>query len=376
MAKTGDLSRSVARAFAAAGWKVSRLASPLDSALTLLLLRRGGHRYVLGFRSGEPRPDRLVPLLAQTVLETQAAARKRSGSIKPLAVVGTDRVSSRLAEQVRRFRAGYADDVAIGLVDREGFRDFVGAGLEDLRAAPALDFPKRLPAPAAPGQLFSDLNQWMLKLLLAPRIPEQMLTAPRGPYRNASQLAAAAGVSVMTAFRLLERLRSLGFLEEAPAGLRLVRGEELMRQWQAACLLRLHELPAWWTLERDGGRLPSVLRSWREPRVCLGLHAAAQALGCGVVHGVPPHIYLEEVGLAALRRLGMTLEPVRRAVDVYLRIPVAPEAVFRGAVRREGVPVCDLIQVWLDVAAHPARGDLQAERLWRRFLGPAFEEAA
>ena len=43
--------------------------------------------------------------------------------------------------------------------------------------------------------LFSDLNQWMLKILLAPPlIPEGFLLAPRERYRNASQLAEAAGV--------------------------------------------------------------------------------------------------------------------------------------------------------------------------------------
>jgi hypothetical protein len=40
------------------------------------------------------------------------------------------------------------------------------------------------------GQLFSDLNQRMLKVLLAPELPEGLLSAPRGQYRNASQLAA------------------------------------------------------------------------------------------------------------------------------------------------------------------------------------------
>jgi hypothetical protein len=41
---------------------------------------------------------------------------------------------------------------------------------------------------------------------------------------------------------------------------------------------------------------------------------------------------------------------------------------------REGVPVADILQVWLDVAAHPARGAAQAEEIRRRALAAIFKE--
>ncbi len=37
--------------------------------------------------------------------------------------------------------------------------------------------------------LFSDLNQWMLKVLIGQRLPETLIAVPRDPVRNASQLA-------------------------------------------------------------------------------------------------------------------------------------------------------------------------------------------
>lgn len=64
------------------------------------------------------------------------------------------------------------------------------------------------------GQLFSDLNQWMLKVLLAPALPPEMLAAPRGEYRNASQLAEAAQISLMSAFRFLRQMKQEGFLDD------------------------------------------------------------------------------------------------------------------------------------------------------------------
>src|SRR6266542_4079636 len=88
----------------------------------------------------------------------------------------------------------------------EGFQWFRGPGLDSsMNAARGrAERRLRLRAPeAAASHLFSDLNQWMLKVLLAPRIPSDLLCAPRDDYRNPSQLAAASNVSVMSAFRFV-----------------------------------------------------------------------------------------------------------------------------------------------------------------------------
>ena len=66
-----------------------------------------------------------------------------------------------------------------------------------------------------------------------------LLHAPRGDYGNASELAVASKVSVMSAFRLVRHLRQEGFLEEHEEPLGLVRRKESLRRWQllicAAC---------------------------------------------------------------------------------------------------------------------------------------------
>jgi hypothetical protein len=49
-----------------------------------------------------------------------------------------------------------------------------------------------------------------------------------------------------------------------------------------------------------------------------------------------------------------------------VRVPKNPQAVFRAAVEREGVPAADILQVWLDVSNHPARGKDQADLLRKR----------
>jgi hypothetical protein len=85
------------------------------------------------------------------------------------------------------------------------------------------------------------------------------------------------------------------------------------------------------------------------------------------------HLYLERLDPDALRQLGLSLENPGQKPDVYLRIPDNPEAVFRAAVERDGVPVSDVLQVWLDVRNHPSRGKAQADEIRKKALSQLFK---
>jgi hypothetical protein len=242
-------------------------------------------------------------------------------------------------------------------------------------------------------QLFSDLNQWMLKVLLAPAIPESYLSAPRGHYEGASQLAAAAGVSVMSAFRFVEQFSKEGFMEQSSGRLRIVRAKELVNLWLGAGQKRNLEVPMRLILQRGKGALASALRSYtsasdispsqrrksrndlpsKHPRACLGLFAAAEQLGVGFVHGAEPHIYVERMNQELLSLLGLSANGADNQPDIYVRVPVNRESVFRGVVLKDGVPSSDIVQVWLDVSKHPSRGKEQADLIYKRILAPAFE---
>jgi hypothetical protein len=230
----------------------------------------------------------------------------------------------------------------------------------------------------------------MLKILLSRSLPDSLLSAPRGHYENASQLAEAAGVSVMSAFRLVRQLSEEGFLEER-SGLRLVRTEELLERWLRASHYRAQETPARWILTGAKNRFHAALRSYASrtapgrsgfqhagrvpPRFCLGLFAAAEVLGFKFVHGVQPHLYIERIDREALRELGLSLEPAGREADVFVRVPKYPGAVFPAALERGGVPTSDILQVWLDVSNHPARGKDQADLLRKRVLSQILDKA-
>jgi hypothetical protein len=382
------LGRIVASLFREEGWKVVEEPREKNVAPDFLVSGHGKKFVVELKRASEGRKDRVIPLLSQAALEAVHYSRVMPGHPVPLAIVGANRIPNSIAEEAKQFMREQAPEVAVGVVDLEGLRLFAGHGLEWLSSSRRPQSELRAPNVRAP-QLFSDLNQWMLKVLLAPRIPEVYLSAPRGRYQGASQLAEAAGVSVMSAFRFVEEFSKEGFLEPGGGVLRLVRLRELLNRWVAASQRRILEIPMCWVLHRGKKALRNAVRSYQSdeaiasadqlssprPRLCLGLFEAAEALGIGFVHGVKPHLYLERLNAAVLKDLGLSGNAEEEEADLYVRIPGNRECAFRGVVRKDGVPVSDILQVWLDVSQHPSRGKEQADLIWRRILSPALESS-
>lgn len=60
-------------------------------------------------------------------------------------------------------------------------------------------------------------------------------------------------------------------------------------------------------------------------------------------------------------------------------LPLSPMRFVSGsmstALIKNGLPVSDILQVWLDVGQHPAQGKEQADLIWRKILAPAFESS-
>jgi hypothetical protein len=84
-------------------------------------------------------------------------------------------------------------------------------------------------------------------------------------------------------------------------------------------------------------------------------------------------MYLERPDSAAFNAMGLVRAQANDPVHVVVRVPQWPRSVFRGAVVRDGISVSDILQVWLDVSEHPARGAEQADHIWSRVLQRAFE---
>jgi len=359
-----------------------------------LVVRRRGRQYAVELKIGvESRSDRLIPLLAAAILESRASARHVPDA-HALAVVAAPKVPERVIKELMAYASRVAPDAAVGVMDLEGRVEMRGPGLDGLSVVPQPSPEPRLAEPAHQlFDLFSDANQWMLKILLAQVLPEHLLRAPRSPVSSGAELAKLADVSAPSAFRFVRHLSEHEWLHQRMP-FRLVRIEELLRRWKAASVRPQREIRMRWLIpgrpgqgvkqaidaynagrssrenEAVHGRLSGAHRS---PRACLGLFAAAEALRLGHVRGVPQHLYLERLDPSAFEALGLSVARPGDPVDVVVRIPRWPRSLYRAAVEQDGALVSDIVQVWLDVAEYPARGLEQADEIWKRVLRPVAE---
>jgi hypothetical protein len=268
-----------------------------------------------------------------------------------------------------------------------------GDEVEGLRDAFATDNSPR-PARGSRFDLFSDLNQWLLKVLLARAFPPQLLAAPRGPIRTARQLAKLASVSEPTTSRFLAGLREGSWLSDDASLIRVRRVAELLERWRNSrgrgdhevgmrfvfppvdalndLRLRLNPWRPEWVNSPDTRPHASYPGGvvWNEqPRACFGLFAAVKTLAVSkvldrdLVHGAPVHVFAARIDAQLLDRLRLRRCEAGESVDVYVREPRAPESVFRAAVECRQVPCTDVLQCWLDVSHHAVRGEDQAREL-------------
>src|SRR5437867_9801016 len=127
------IERLLAHVFRDAGWSIKHRPRP-DRSGPGLRVQRGELEYVVEVKyASEARRDRMIPLLAQAILQAQAVARARPAAA-PLAVIGAPRISEALADEVRRFANEHAPGVAVGVMGLDGFRAFFGPSMEALSA--------------------------------------------------------------------------------------------------------------------------------------------------------------------------------------------------------------------------------------------------
>ena len=115
----------------------------------------------------------------------------------------------------------------------------------------------------------------------------------------------------------------------------------------------------------------------RHSEACIGLFAAASLLDSGHVADSPPWVYVRKLPKFPQQAWSELVEvSPGEPPQLFLKQAVTPESIFRGAVEVQGAWVSDILQVWLDVSSHPARGSEQADHLVRTVLAPVMGQDA
>jgi hypothetical protein len=344
--------------------------------------KRGAQRWWVSCVEAPQSWERMLsPLLSQAILESMTGAAS-SGAL-PLAVLVAPRLSASMLARLEAFAGRVAPKQAWIAGDGRGAVSFHFPGEPGLKPRRSPGPLPQSPRPRRQVNLFSDLHQWMLKVLLAPRFERRLLSAPREPsIRNARVLAEVADVSVPAAARFVHALDKAGHLDRAFGDLRLAEPARLLEAWRAAASSSYREEveaqfvrgpldEQAFSLLMGFGGLSASSHSWK---MAVGLFGACGALKLGHVSGGPRHLYVSSLDSRELEGLGLVVGGGGGRVDVVLRVPRFPESVFRGAVDASGMRVTDVLQCWLDVSHHRARGPEQADFLWRRAIAPALEE--
>lgn len=340
-----------------------------------LIARRGEREYAVEARVlRSVRADEVMGTLADAFVRL-----RHDGTVAglvPLILLIAPRWTPNMVRRIFDYRERYLGDCGVVVAELGGA---VHATVGDLRVVHEAPRRRRLPSEgSAAGDLFSDLGQWLLKVLVkqAWRLADGYVTGPAARFVTDRSLASAADVSINRAWTVRRLLAREGFLDD-----HLVRIDDLLEQWRGAVRWAPRRISGRWAIatDRPMERLKEQLAdratwtdrvSWtRHPRACLAGHAAAWGLGHGFVAGAPPEVYVERFDDELIGSLDATRVERGTPPDFVLVVPKYPESVFRACVPGVyGTPTADVIQTWLDLADRPDRGAEQADVLRRKVL--------
>jgi len=319
-----------------------------------------------------PRIADVIGRFATAILRINAA-EPPSGAECLVAVVMPS-FGQKVIVAVTEFMSQYAPKLAWALVDFKHRLHFADPQAGRTHTT-ALDAPADSPAPPPSStgprtsRLFTDLNSWMLKILLLSEATIEGWPGPRERIDNPTRLSRVAKVAVQTAHSFFKTFAEHGFVRMSQTrGVHVVRARALLELW----LAHEQQRPVVRTFARS---VYGVLDNWK--RLAGGAGQTRFALGgfdaCrrhGVLHtavsGVPVLVHGESVpALVGAWDLQYCSEAEAQLVFVNQQ---AEESVFRGVIRQAGVPVVDILQAALDVAPMPNRGIEQAELIVERIL--------
>jgi hypothetical protein len=303
---------------------------------------------------------------AVAVLEARSR-EPRDGPLPFVAVI-LPRLGAKMVRAVHEFLSRNAPEISWALVDPLGglHANIVRPPLDVLvveRSAPRRPSAER--RSASRSTPFSDLNRWMLKILLLRDAPSHRWSGFRGKVKNPTHLSRVAEVSVETAHQFVRTFAERDFIRTDAGDMKLVRKRELLEAWLAE--------------ERQASPVRSYVRtidggSFDLARLSHSTHVAAVGgfEACrrhGVLHTAPgiPMILAEGPPPALVGEWDLDYCSEREA-QVSLVETRHKASVFRGVEKTDGVPVVDLLQAALDVAPMPGRGFEQAELIVEEIL--------
>ncbi len=367
MEQEGPALRVLERGAVAHGWSWRAVPHPAGPDG---VLEAKGRRFVVELKAANSaRGPELESLLADSALRAQAHARL-SPDDEPLPIVFAPRLSASMLERLDRYALEFLPGLCWGAFDDQGVWHFPGLSVS--KPPPRAKRRGRNSSIHGSGHPspFSDLGQWLAKVLLAPRVTKDWLQAPRESASTLRLLAALSKVSLHSAARWSASMQDLGFLDSPEDAqdepFRIHRVAEFLELWSSS--LRPRRVVEQRVRSMAGGDFTSIVarlvRAQADPT--LSLHSACDSLGVGIVSGAPQSVYLNSWSPSLLSQCGLAPAPAGGDFVLVLRQPSAPESLRRGRVQVNNVWCADVIQCYVDLLHYPVRGNEQAKAILGR----------
>jgi hypothetical protein len=360
-----------------------------------LLFHRGRKEYAVEVKYSRKIQLALSHLLPRGILLLQAAKRLRN--YIPIVAVVVEKLDQRDIHRMADFMRHFAPEVGWLIVDEYGSGAFQDPEKDEHIALQ--QFNRQPPVPVSlhesdysfsaqhPRQLsFSDLDQWLLKVFLLghPGIVSDYWGGPQGIVQNAFQLSKLSGVSPPVANSWFNAMESSGYLKRI--GRRkamLLKPNDLIEEWRGQYRFgdnRIMPYRSMYPVSEDDQYFHDLfgkIKSCNEDAVPLAIsgHQACNLLGIKHSSAKSIHIYFwGNIGLVAN---SLDLVPAKAAHDsnVFLVEPKYPRSVFGGRVAKQGIPICDILQSYLDLFNLPDRGREQADFIYQNIVSKIFEKA-
>lgn len=352
-----------------AGWHWEGCPSPDGDGMSF---ESGNRRFHLVLNVVSPaRGPELERALADAFLRANSLAGSFINDVSPLPVVAAPSLSRAMLERLKSYAAKVMPSDYWGAFDLQGTWYFPRLSIE-INADPAVmrlraTSPNIRKSPPSNHDPFSDLGQWLTKVVLAQELSENLISAPRQCLRNQAALASAANVSLPTVSRWKKQMSRMAFLTDSYLGIQLIRKKELLIRWASSIRNRAY-VDTWVKPIFGSGSHEKVLNRLltEEPKAILLGASACDRLGIGVVKGAPIHLSLPEHSQNYLAGLGLVPVESNEKNALLIRHPRFVKSLRRGAVKQDGVAVADVIQCAIDSYNSPVRGKDQFEAILNR----------
>ena len=356
------------------------------------IFRRGRKKYAIEVKHSRKIQLALSHLLPRGILLLQAA--KRIGNYIPIVAVVVGKLDERDIRRMADFIQHFAPEVGWLLVDEYGGGAFKDPDKDQYSVLPQLNrrplmshgpLESESPISYYPKQLsFSDLDQWLLKVFLLGRhgIPADYWGGPQGSVENAFQLSKLAEVSPPIANSWVNAMESTGYLRRiGRKKLIPLRPNALIEEWRGQYRFgdnRILPYRSVYPVSDADQYVDDVLKKVRSCNESIPLaisgHQACRLLGIKHSSARSMHIYFWGNVANVANSIGVVPAETLNDADVFLVEPKYPKSVFGGRVIRGGIPICDILQCYLDLYNLQDRGREQADFVFENILSKIFEK--